>query len=410
MAVEGRETVVSGVIKLTSPRLPAAELKIPIKHFPADNTKLAEMEFYLLEDLDFHLHVFHPYRSLTALCGREPMDTGWFPAPGEDELEEDVKLGRGTGKGAVRFDKEIFETAWYIDAARFAKRSSATPLTLLTARRFIINDTYRTDLSLMYPPYLIAIACLYLAIAHFQAAHPGRSLLSATVQKQLAAAQAAQGQAQAAAAAAAASTLPGAASLPPIPVTRPGVPKSLNHPLPMNPLLQKAQQARLATPPPVTAGLPLPPNPSAPPLAMNLPPLPPSDPLAYFAHLNVNFSLVTVIVQDILALWPLWDSMEGGSSTVPGPAQGPTSAALNASAAKGSKAASAATKDGLAMADARGEGFVDGSQMVALIETMRAERDRDRSFPDGAWPVQIGRAATAGAQQQSSSGVKRSRG
>jgi hypothetical protein len=264
----------------------------------------------------------------------------------------------------------------------------------------------------MYPPYLIAIACLYLAIAHFQAAHPGRSLLSATVQKQLAAAHAAQAQAQAATAAAAAPSIPGASSLPPIPVTRPAVPKSLNHPLPMNPLLQKAQQARLATPPPGAASLPLPPNPSAPPPAATiLPPLPPSDPLAYLAHLNVNYSLVAVIVQEILALWPLWDSLEGGSSTVPGPAQGPPPAALNANSAKSSKAASAAAaKDGPAMADARGEGFVDGSQMVALVETMRAERDRDRSFPDGAWPVPTGRPATTGVQQQPLTGVKRGRG
>lgn len=92
----------------------SAELKIPIKHFPADNTKLAEMEFYLLEDLDFHLIVFHPYRSLTAICGREPMDTGWFDPPGEDESETEINLGRGTGKAAIRFDKEIFETAWCV--------------------------------------------------------------------------------------------------------------------------------------------------------------------------------------------------------------------------------------------------------------------------------------------------------
>ena len=39
--------------------------------FPSDNTKLAEMEFYLIEELDFHLIVFHPYRSLVQLCGRD---------------------------------------------------------------------------------------------------------------------------------------------------------------------------------------------------------------------------------------------------------------------------------------------------------------------------------------------------
>lgn len=36
----------------------------------------------------------------------------------------------------------------------------------LTARlRFILNDTYRTDLSLLYPPYLIALAALYLSFS-----------------------------------------------------------------------------------------------------------------------------------------------------------------------------------------------------------------------------------------------------
>ncbi|QRW15955.1 cyclin [Rhizoctonia solani] len=40
------------------------------KSFPGDHSKLAEMEFYLLEDLDFDLIVFHPYRSLLALLPR----------------------------------------------------------------------------------------------------------------------------------------------------------------------------------------------------------------------------------------------------------------------------------------------------------------------------------------------------
>ena len=40
--------------------------------FPAETTKVGEMEFYLLEDLDFHLVVFHPYRSLLHVTGREP--------------------------------------------------------------------------------------------------------------------------------------------------------------------------------------------------------------------------------------------------------------------------------------------------------------------------------------------------
>lgn len=274
----------------------------------------------------------------------------------------------------------------------------------------------------MYPPYIIAIACLYCAIAHFQAAHPGRSLLSATVQKQLAAAQAAQ-----------APPPPpppppppqptGMAALPLPPVARPSLPKSLNHPLPMNPLLQKAQQAvqqaRLATPPPPAAASSSSSS-SAPqqhsaasPVSSSSgagstggPPLPPSDPLAYLAHLNVNFTLVATVVQEILAVWPLWDAMEGGATMVPAPAQGPTSLALKA------KAKDSLAPAGSAVAEARdarrdAAAAADGSIMVALVEGMRAERDKDRAFPDGAWPVQLSRAAVA---PPAAAGAKRGRG
>lgn len=37
--------------------------------FSSDITTLAEMEFYLLEDLQFHLVVYHPYRSLITIAG-----------------------------------------------------------------------------------------------------------------------------------------------------------------------------------------------------------------------------------------------------------------------------------------------------------------------------------------------------
>lgn len=43
------------------------------RQYPSDVTALAEMEFYLLEDLQFHLVVYHPFRSLVAIftaCGK----------------------------------------------------------------------------------------------------------------------------------------------------------------------------------------------------------------------------------------------------------------------------------------------------------------------------------------------------
>ena len=46
------------------------------KWFPSENSKLAEMEFYLVDDLDCDLTVFHPYRTLLALCRKEAKGAG----------------------------------------------------------------------------------------------------------------------------------------------------------------------------------------------------------------------------------------------------------------------------------------------------------------------------------------------
>lgn len=55
--------------------------------FPAEHTRLAEMEFYLLEDVEFNLVVFHPYRALGVITGKEPADTGRWP---DDQHDTDV--------------------------------------------------------------------------------------------------------------------------------------------------------------------------------------------------------------------------------------------------------------------------------------------------------------------------------
>ncbi|CAG8433168.1 9569_t:CDS:2 [Diversispora eburnea] len=80
--------------------------------FPYENQKVAEMEFYLMEELDFKMIVFHPYRALATLA----QDLG--------TKNEDV------------------QNAWWV-----------------------LNDTYRTDMCLLYPPHVIAAAALYLPIA-----------------------------------------------------------------------------------------------------------------------------------------------------------------------------------------------------------------------------------------------------
>ena len=69
-----------------------------------------ECEFHLLDKLGCDLVVFHPYRDLMSYC-------------------RDTEV-----------DESILQSAWNIT-----------------------NDSYRTDVSLLYPPHLIALASLYVA-------------------------------------------------------------------------------------------------------------------------------------------------------------------------------------------------------------------------------------------------------
>jgi cyclin C len=62
------------------------------------------MEFYLLEDLDFHLIVFHPYRSLLAICGREASDAGTFT---QTRIEEDTEILKVEADARKKRDEEI---------------------------------------------------------------------------------------------------------------------------------------------------------------------------------------------------------------------------------------------------------------------------------------------------------------
>lgn len=120
--------------------------------FPAEANKLGEMEFYLLEDICFCLVVFHPYRALVNICGREPADAGRFPLSridedaevrkqeaeerkkrmeearrngtagkvlpmAEDEGESEAErvrrlMGRGSGEGLMEVEEGALQIAW----------------------------------------------------------------------------------------------------------------------------------------------------------------------------------------------------------------------------------------------------------------------------------------------------------
>ncbi|KAF9224527.1 cyclin-like protein [Gyrodon lividus] len=112
-----------------------------VKSFPSDNSKLAEMEFYLVADLECDLTVFHPYRTLMALSKTES-SSDFMAEAGEVGVGiDDGPRYWGTGEGQLELPDEALQLAWSI-----------------------INDTYRSDLCLLYPPHLLAITALYLTL------------------------------------------------------------------------------------------------------------------------------------------------------------------------------------------------------------------------------------------------------
>ncbi|WWC67226.1 uncharacterized protein I206_101133 [Kwoniella pini CBS 10737] len=165
-----------------------------IKLFPAETNKLGEMEFYLLEDLDFHLVIFHPYRALLHITGREPADSGKFPLSRTEEdqrfkkkeletrkkKDEEIRKSNlntvgnkpSPGVGLVNGNKDVNEDDEnQLEAKRIRRlmgRGSTEGIGevdegVLQISWFILNDTYRTDVHLLYPPYIIAISAIYVA-------------------------------------------------------------------------------------------------------------------------------------------------------------------------------------------------------------------------------------------------------
>ncbi|KAI9594153.1 cyclin-like protein [Syncephalis fuscata] len=77
--------------------------------FPYSSADIAELEIYILEEMDFYMVLYQPYELLTRLC---------------DELH---------------LPPSSMQTAW-----------------------FVINDSFRIDVCLRYPPHVITLAALYL--------------------------------------------------------------------------------------------------------------------------------------------------------------------------------------------------------------------------------------------------------
>ncbi|SCW01947.1 LAFE_0E10770g1_1 [Lachancea fermentati] len=85
---------------------------------PPDPTKVTEFEFYLIEELQSYLMVHHPYRS----------------------MEQIVTALRCEPYG-LTLTTEDLQNSWSL-----------------------INDSYITDVHLIFPPHVIAMACLFITV------------------------------------------------------------------------------------------------------------------------------------------------------------------------------------------------------------------------------------------------------
>lgn len=121
------------------------------------------MEFYLVSDLECDLVVFHPYRTLLTLCGKEAAHA---VASEAGEVGVGIDNGPrywGTGEGRLELEEGPLQTAWHVISISIPHSSTSPPIRAC-ADRFIINDTYRSELCLLYPPHMIAIAAIYLTL------------------------------------------------------------------------------------------------------------------------------------------------------------------------------------------------------------------------------------------------------
>lgn len=90
------------------------------EYIPHDVTKLAEFEFYLIEEMDMYLFLHHPYKSLLQL--------------------RDFLLQHRDHFGFTLTDEEL-QHSWSL-----------------------INDSYITDLHVLFPPHIIALAAVYITL------------------------------------------------------------------------------------------------------------------------------------------------------------------------------------------------------------------------------------------------------
>ncbi|KAI0759735.1 cyclin-like protein [Trametes elegans] len=303
-----------------------------IKTFPSDNSKLAEMEFYLVDELECDLVVFHPYRTLISLCGKDacPMSEA------EAGEADDGPRYWGTGEGRLPLEESAIQTAWFRPCNCVA--------------RFIINDTYRSELCLLYPPHLIAIAAIYLTFV-FNA--PTRTAINA-------------------AAASASTSAPSASNN--NGGNGNGTGGGGHHASQRSSRSSSSSSRKHAQPP---------------------------DLIGWMAGLNVSMALVATVAQEIIAMYALWDRYNEDAGAEQARARAAAAAQRSARASRGAARAAAAagvsasgTGTGSAgTPDSRGEGaqseVVTPMFLVQLLLRMREGRMADLAHPASGRPLAV---------------------
>ncbi|KAI0676645.1 cyclin-like protein [Trametes maxima] len=293
-----------------------------IKSFPTDNSKLAEMEFYLVDELECDLTVFHPYRTLSALVFQLPNSS----VKSGVEAGEAVETARPADDGRLELDDTAFQTAWHI-----------------------VNDTYRSELCLLYPPHLIAVTAIYLALIFHSntrnALFAANALPSASGSASGSGGRSGSGSAQ---------------------QSQPDARRSSRS----TSNSSKKQQSQ------------------------------PPDIIGWMAGLNVSMTLVATIAQEMISLYALWDRYSGDGA---GGESAKSAAAAQAGArraAKGARGGTAGTPDSNGKEDGAQNEVVTPMFLVQLLVRMRELRMVDIAHPASGRPVAVnkmlGRAQAAG--------------
>ncbi|KAG6864168.1 hypothetical protein C0991_011887 [Blastosporella zonata] len=277
------------------------------------------MEFYLVDDLECDFVVFHPYRTLLTLCKKGASDSASSSLFGGSEEGEADEMGAGidaddgprywgTGEGRLELTEDALQTAW-----------------------FIINDTYRSDLCLLHPPHIIAIAALYLTFT----IHSPSS--KSTIPQSVSSAD--------------------LSSLGHVPISTPQPRRSSRqHPPP--------EEVKAETKP--------------------------QDPIEFFAELNVSLSLIATVAQEIISLYTLWERYkESGAPEGKGQGQSPMSGSVSPA-----KRSAAGSNVGTPMDVDEAEGwneeeYVTPKFLSHLLIKMREARLGDMSHPASGRPLAV---------------------